>query len=104
MRVSKKNEIQFESDEQKHNSSIGFGSILINDPKTTKHLPETKKRGDNYILVYKIVGNDEKGNGGESFDKATYACRPPGVYHGPFKSEKGCTLFELHYYKNDEEF
>tara|TARA_Y100001970_G_scaffold213008_1_gene260218 strand:- start:2631 stop:3104 length:474 start_codon:yes stop_codon:yes gene_type:complete len=22
-------------------------------------LPETKKRGDNYILVYKIVGNDE---------------------------------------------
>ena len=26
----------------------------------------------------------------------------PGVYHGPFKSEKGCTLFELHYYKTDE--
>ena len=22
-------------------------------------LPETKKRGDNYILVYKIIGSDE---------------------------------------------
>ena len=51
-----------------------------------------------------IVGNDEQGNGGKTFNKATYACRPPGVYHGPFKSENGCTLFELHYYKNDEEF
>lgn len=27
-----------------------------------------------------------------------YACRPPGVPHGPFKSEKGCLLYELHYY------
>ena len=51
-----------------------------------------------------LLRNDEQGNGGETFNKATYACRPPGVYHGPFKSENGCTLFELHYYKNDEEF
>ena len=51
-----------------------------------------------------IVGNDKNGNGGNSFNTATYACRPPGVYHGPFKSEKGCTLFELHYYKTDEDF
>ena len=45
-----------------------------------------------------IVGNDEHGNGGEQFFAPTYACRPPGVYHGPFKSETGCVLFELHYY------
>ena len=51
-----------------------------------------------------IVGNDENGDGGDSFNQATYACRPPGVYHGPFKSNQGCTLFELHYYKTDEEF
>lgn len=44
------------------------------------------------------VGNDEKGEGGESFAPNTYACRPPGAYHGPFKSETGCTLFEIHYY------
>ncbi|WP_448030405.1 cupin domain-containing protein [Bradyrhizobium liaoningense] len=44
------------------------------------------------------VGNDESGRGGESFKPFTYACRPPGAFHGPFKSEKGCVLFELHYF------
>ncbi len=44
------------------------------------------------------VGNDEHGNGGEPFSAFTYACRPPGVKHGPFKSETGCLLFEIHYY------
>lgn len=45
-----------------------------------------------------IVGNDENGNGGEQFRNYTYAVRPPGAYHGPFKSEKGCVLLETHYY------
>ncbi len=44
------------------------------------------------------VGNDEAGQGGESFAPFTYACRPPGAVHGPFKSENGCVLFELHYF------
>ena len=44
------------------------------------------------------VGNDTQGKGGESFKAYTYAVRPPGVYHGPFKSEKGCLLYEIHYY------
>jgi hypothetical protein len=44
------------------------------------------------------VGNDAEGGGGESFAPNTYACRPPGAYHGPFKSEAGCTLLEIHYF------
>jgi hypothetical protein len=44
------------------------------------------------------VGNDENGEGGENFEPLTYACRPPGAYHGPFKSNKGCILLEIHYY------
>jgi hypothetical protein len=44
------------------------------------------------------VGNDEHGNGGKSFSPNTYASRPPGALHGPFKSEGGCMLFEVHYY------
>lgn len=47
------------------------------------------------------VGNDENGKGGESFSPNTYACRPPGAYHGPFKSEQGCVLLEIHYYDED---
>ena len=45
-----------------------------------------------------IVGNDKDGNGGEKFMGATYACRPPGAYHGPFKSDTGCMLLETHYF------
>ncbi len=45
-----------------------------------------------------IVGNDENGNGGECFAPNTYACRPPDTHHGPFKSNNGCVLLEIHYY------
>lgn len=44
------------------------------------------------------VGNDADGEGGESFAPGTYACRPPGAAHGPFKSNGGCLLYEIHYY------
>jgi len=44
------------------------------------------------------VGNDVQGQGGEAFAPHTYACRPPGAAHGPFKSEGGCVLLEIHYY------
>src|ERR1700759_4942597 len=46
------------------------------------------------------VGNDTDGNGGDSFAPETYACRPPGAAHGPFKSRGGCLLLEIHYYGN----
>ncbi|AKM42606.1 cupin [Burkholderia contaminans] len=44
------------------------------------------------------VGNDEHGNGGSPFKGYTYAVRPPGAWHGPFKSNGGCVLLEIHYY------
>ena len=46
-----------------------------------------------------IVGNDESGNGGEKYEGPTYACRPPGAFHGPFKSVNGCILLEIHYFQ-----
>ena len=48
-----------------------------------------------------IVGNDAQGRGGERFSPGAYACRPPGVPHGPFRSETGCTMLEIHYYDTD---
>lgn len=36
--------------------------------------------------------------GAEAFRPYTYACRPPHVPHGPFTSEEGCLLLEIHYY------
>ena len=45
-----------------------------------------------------IVGNDDQGRNGEKFLANTYACRPPHVFHGPFKSDGGCVLLEIHYF------
>src|ERR1700687_5892186 len=44
------------------------------------------------LIVGNMVDNEEK------FAPNTYACRPPGVYHGPFKSITGCLLLEIHYF------
>ncbi|MES2262594.1 MAG: cupin [Pseudomonadota bacterium] len=44
------------------------------------------------------VGADENGQGGDSFEGTTYAVRPPGAWHGPFRSKHGCYLLESHYY------
>lgn len=53
-----------------------------------------------YLLTGELtVGNDQNGNGGQHFAPNTYACRPPGAAHGPFKSEHGCLLLEVHYYR-----
>jgi hypothetical protein len=54
------------------------------------------------VWVFKgdlIVGNDKQGKGGQSSGEFTYACRPPGVHHGPFSSRGGCLLYESHYYE-----
>ena len=47
-----------------------------------------------------IVGCDAQGQGGETFGPYTFACRPPGVWHGPFASPTGCVLFEIQYYES----
>jgi len=44
------------------------------------------------------VGSDANGQGGTPFNPLTYACRPPGVPHGPFRSKDGCLLIEIHYF------
>lgn len=34
---------------------------------------------------------------GETFSAGMYACRPPGMPHGPFSTPKGCMTFEVRY-------
>ncbi|HEY2413592.1 MAG TPA: hypothetical protein VGI40_15185 [Pirellulaceae bacterium] len=36
--------------------------------------------------------------GGVTYRPLTYACRPPHVLHGPFRSDEGCLLLEIHFY------
>lgn len=38
----------------------------------------------------------------QEFKAGEYACRPPGMRHGPWKSPHGCTTFEVRYYADEE--
>jgi len=49
--------------------------------------------------VYQLSGDMSVGTDNPvRFTAHTYAVRPPGAYHGPFRSEKGCLLLENHYF------
>lgn len=39
--------------------------------------------------------------GGQTFGPMTYACRPPHVDHGPFSSQEGCLLLEVHFFHEE---
>ena len=74
---------------------IGHG-VFTTEPFVHDHWEEV------YLLEGDlIVGNDAQGQGGEKFIGPTYACRPPGAPHGPFKSDGGCVMYEIHYYRTD---
>lgn len=51
-----------------------------------------------YLLEGDLVVGDPS-SGTTSYAAHTYACRPPGILHGPFSSEAGCLLLEIHYYE-----
>ncbi|HEY7680926.1 MAG TPA: cupin domain-containing protein [Terriglobia bacterium] len=34
----------------------------------------------------------------KKFTAGMYACRPPGMKHGPWTSQEGCTTFEVRYF------
>jgi len=58
---------------------------------------------DYHEEVYLISGDqvllDESTLKPESkYEKGAYFIREAGTYHGPFSSENGCILFEIHYY------
>ena len=79
----------------------GFRSRLLRfDPGVFTTEPFVHEHWEEVSVVSGdlIVGNDREGKGGRKCGPNTYACRPPGAHHGPFKSDGGCMLFEIHYY------
>lgn len=40
----------------------------------------------------------------KAYSNMYFMCRPPGIYHGPYESKKGCLMYELCYYKDDNSF
>lgn len=47
--------------------------------------------------VYIIEGSLHDLTLGQTFSKGMYACRPPGMQHGPWVAPEGCLTFEVRY-------
>ena len=48
-----------------------------------------------WILEGELIDLGKK----QTFTAGMYACRPPGMIHGPYRVSKGCTTLEFRYYK-----
>jgi hypothetical protein len=48
-----------------------------------------------YILKGTLIDLNKK----ETYVEGMYACRPPGMIHGPYDIPNGCMTIEMRYYK-----
>ena len=49
--------------------------------------------------VYILEGSLHDLTLNQTFQAGTYACRPPGMRHGPWRAPDGCLTFEVRYTK-----
>ncbi|HYF96157.1 MAG TPA: cupin domain-containing protein [Symbiobacteriaceae bacterium] len=49
--------------------------------------------------VYIVKGGLIDKTLGKTFTEGMYACRPPGMLHGPYSVPVGCVTFEIRYFK-----
>lgn len=83
--------------------------ILSRDPETGDYTrlvrfePNTDVTGagvlshDFWEEIYIIEGELTDTRLNQTFTAGMYACRPPGMRHGPFLSRAGCLMLEIRY-------
>ena len=88
--------------------------ILSEDPETgdytrilqfapgTDTTPMGVQRHEFWEEVFIIEGGLHDISLNQTFTAGMYACRPPGMPHGPWRSPEGCRTFEIRYYRKRE--
>jgi hypothetical protein len=76
----------------------GVASRILSFPPNTDTTPNGTLTHDFWEEVYILSGSITDLRLGETFSAWMYACRPPGMPHGPWRAEEGCTTFEVRYY------
>lgn len=72
-----------------------YTRMLRFDPGTVT--PETLTH-DFWEEVWIVSGAITDLRLGERFGEGMYACRPPGMPHGPWEAPDGCVTFEVRYH------
>jgi hypothetical protein len=76
----------------------GAASRILSFPPGTDTTPNGTLTHDFWEEVYIVDGAITDLRLDKTFTAGMYACRPPGMPHGPWRSTDGCTTFEVRYY------
>jgi hypothetical protein len=64
--------------------------------------PMGVQKHDFWEEVYILEGSFEDLTLGQTFSAGDYACRPPGMAHGPWRTDEGVLTFEVRYHAGDQ--
>jgi hypothetical protein len=76
----------------------GVATRILRFPKGCDTSPNGVQVHDFWEEVYILEGAIHDLELDQTFSAGQYACRPPGMRHGPWKSPDGCLTFEVRYY------
>lgn len=77
----------------------GTVSRLLKFEPGTDTSPNGILKHDFWEEVYILEGSIRDLRLNQTFTKGMYACRPPGMLHGPWVTDEGCMTFEVRYTK-----
>ncbi|SEE19854.1 cupin domain-containing protein [Ruania alba] len=75
----------------------GVVTRLLRFAPGTDTTPNGTLTHDFWEEVYILEGSMTDLRLGETFTAGMFACRPPGMEHGPWATEEGCLTFEVRY-------
>jgi ChrR-like protein with cupin domain len=75
----------------------GFATRMLRFDPGTDTSPLGALRHSFWEEVYILSGDLHDLTLDEVFTAGMYACRPPGMAHGPWRSTEGCVTFEVRY-------
>jgi hypothetical protein len=78
-------------------ADAGVATRMLRFAPGTDTTPNGVQAHDFWEEVYILSGSFTDLELGETFTAGMYACRPPGMKHGPWMSEEGCVTFEARY-------
>lgn len=76
----------------------GVATRILNFAPGTDTTPNGVQVHDFWEEVYILEGSMTDTRLGETFTTGMYACRPPGMPHGPWTTVEGCRTFEVRYH------
>jgi len=75
----------------------GVATRMLRFAPGTDTTPNGVQVHDFWEEVYIVEGDMVDLSLGRTFSAGFYACRPPGMPHGPWRSDQGCLTFEVRY-------